>query len=109
MLPKTSRLNLSKSFKSVASGKRFEKPLFKGFYKYSESPLPLVGIALSKGNFKKAHDRNRAKRLTSQALQELYSSLPKGINLVIMPKQVILESSAEEIKQELGDTIQNLK
>lgn len=103
MLPKEKRLNLSKSFKWVSSGKRFQTNSFNLMVKYSDNPQPLVGIALSKAQFKQAHDRNRARRLTSKAIEELYSSLNHGLNLVIMPKGSVLDKSPEELIQELKD------
>ena len=101
MLPKSQRLNLKTSFKWVASGKHLQTPSFKLMVKFSDNPLPLVGIALSKDQFKKAVDRNRARRLTSKAIEGLYPSLLNRLNLVIMPKAVVLEKSPDQLSNEL--------
>ncbi len=96
MLPKSDRLNLKKDFKWVVSGKRIETPLFTLFAKEGENDHCLVGIALSSKNFKKAHERNRARRLLSVALKQVYPQLRNNLNLVIMPKVAILLSPSEK-------------
>lgn len=100
MLPKSQRLNLKTSFKKVASGRHLEVADFKIMYRF-EGEEAKVGIALSKANFNRAHLRNRAKRLTSKAMELLYPSLRKGLNLVIIPKASVLDKSPEEILDEL--------
>jgi len=87
----------------VAAGKKIETPLFKLFIRSGENKLPLVGIANSKNQFRKAHERNRARRLVSQALQEIYPTLKEDLNLVIMPKSILLEKSVDDVKKGLVD------
>lgn len=104
MLSKDKRLNLSKNFKDVRSSKlKKETESLRVFYKYSDNKNALVGIALTKGIFKKAHERNRARRLASFAIEKLYPRLPNNLNLVIMPKLAILEKSGEEVLKEVED------
>ncbi len=103
MLPKSRRLNLKKDFKWVATGLKKETPSFKLMWKLADQDFPRVGIALNSSHFKKAVLRNRARRLTSTAIQELYSSLNKKLNLVIMPKLGILEKKPSELEKELID------
>lgn len=101
MLAKSQRLNLKKDFKWVSSGERKETASFKFSYRFSDNPEPLVGIALSSQYFKKAHERNRARRLTSRVIENFYPGLRKGLNLVIMPKPRVLEFSPEELYLEI--------
>jgi len=101
MLPKSQRLNLSKSFKFVQAGKRVETPSLKVMFKSGENETALVGVALTKKAFKLATERNRVKRLVSTAIQSLYPSLRKNLNLVIMPKAQALERSVDQLKGEL--------
>jgi len=101
MLPKEERLNLKKDFKWVSSGKRAQTGNFKVFYRFGDLQTPRVGIALAKQQFRKAHDRNRARRLSSTVVQRLYPRLRKGLNLVIMPKVDILKTHQEVLSQEL--------
>ena len=103
MLRKSQRLNLKTSFKLVQSGRRTETPSLRLMWRSGESEMPLVGIALTKASFRKAHERNRAKRLAATAIQQLYPRLRKGLNLVIMPKAGILAKSADQLISELED------
>lgn len=103
MLAKSQRLNLKKSFKWVAAGKKIETPLFKIFFRNGENRFPLVGIANSKNQFRKANKRNRARRVVSQAIQDIYPNLKEDLNLVIMPKSILLEKSVEDVKKGLED------
>lgn len=101
MLPKKSRLNLTKSFKFVVAGKKVDTPHFRLAYKEGENEHPAVGIAVSGKVFKKANLRNRARRLASSAIQSHYASLRKNLNLVIMPKATILQCKTERLIEEL--------
>ena len=109
MLAKDKRLNLKKNFKWVVAGKKLETPNFRFFFRFSSNKQPLVGIASSKVFFKKAHLRNRARRLSSEAAQFIYSDLPSGLNLVIMPKSAILETSVDNLKVEIVNAKNNFK
>lgn len=101
MLPKSKRLNLKKDFKWVAQGKRLETVNFKLFFRYGENTQPKVAVATSSQLFKKATQRNKAKRTAFKALQEVYPALQRGTNLVIMPKSAVLEKSVKELTEEL--------
>lgn len=86
MLPRHQRLNLTKDFKWVAAGKRLETKYLKLFVKFGDNQMPKVGIATSGQFFKKATERNRARRLTSAAFEMLYQNLPLNINILVLPK-----------------------
>lgn len=101
MLPKSQRLNLKKDFKWVASGQKNQTPSLKLWWQLGQNSSPKVGIALSTKEFKKAHDRNRARRLASEAIQKLYSSLKENLNLVIMPKAQVLKKTPQELIEEI--------
>ena len=103
MLPKSQRLNLKKDFKWVAAGKKLETKYLKLFIKSGENQTARVGIALSSKNFKNAIERNRAKRITAQAFQSVYPSLPKNINIVALPKTGILSVKSSELEKELKE------
>ncbi len=109
MLPKSQRLNLKKDFKWVAAGKKLETPSFKLMFTFNQTNLPKIGIALNSSYFKKAVLRNRARRLTSQAVQQVYQNLPSGLNLVIMPKLGVLDQSVETLTQELKNVEHQFK
>ena len=112
MLPKTQRLNLKKDFKWVASGKKLETKYLKIFVKYgdpSASSGPRVGIATSAKNFKKAIDRNRARRLVSQAFQSTIQLLPSNINIVALPKPGVLSVKSVDILSDLEELLKDEK
>lgn len=99
MLPKSQRLNLKKDFKWVAAGKRIESKFLTLFIKTGDNVFPKIGIATSGKVFKKAHERNRARRLAAEAFQStvyplrprsVASRLPSTANIVALPKEGIL-------------------
>ncbi|MBI2600540.1 ribonuclease P protein component [Candidatus Daviesbacteria bacterium] len=101
MLPKQKRLNLKKDFKWVAEGKSASSKSFKLFYRAGENRLPRIGIALSTKYFKKAHDRNRAKRLMSQAFCDTNHKLQNNLNIVALPNWRVFEVKSDSLKKEL--------
>lgn len=103
MLPKSRRLNLKKSFKWAITGLRLETPSFKIYVKKGDNLYPKIGVALTQSQFKKAHERVEAKRLSFKAVEGIYQSLSNDLNLVIMPKAVILKKAALELAKELED------
>ncbi len=110
MLPKSQRLNLKKDFKWVtAGGKAVDTKFLKLFIIMGENTQPRIGIALSSKNFKKATERNRAKRLTSAAFEPLYGDLPVNINIVALPKTGILGVKSGDVLMDLEDKLKNEK
>lgn len=109
MLPRENRLNLKKDFKWVASGKKLENKYLKLFIRMGENEKAKVGIALSSKNFKKAVERNRAKRLISQAFQRIYPSLPENINIVALPKFGVLGVKSSDVLLDLETALKNEK
>lgn len=109
MLPKSQRLNLERDFKRAASGRKLETNLLKLFVKFGDNSLPKIGIAVSSKYFKKATERNRARRLLSQAFQSIYCKLPTTINIVALPKQRILEVKSAEVLEDLERILKDEK
>lgn len=109
MLPKSKRLNLKKDFKWVAAGKKLESKYLKLFVKIGENSIPKIGIATSSKSFKKATQRNRAKRLVSAAFENLYSRLPQSVNIVALPKTGILSVKSAEVLSDLERTLKDEK
>ena len=105
MLPRSKRLNLKKDFKRVASGKKVETSLFKLFIKEGADKETKVGIATSSKVFKKATDRNRARRLLSFAFESLISKLPTDVSIVALPKSGILEVKSSEVLLDLEEAL----
>ncbi len=86
MLPKSQRLNLTKNFRWVASGQSLTSRNFKLFYRLGENDQPLIGVSIVSAQFKKATQRNQAKRIMFKLAWDYYSQLHKNLNLVIMPR-----------------------
>ncbi len=108
MLPKSQRLNLKTDFKRVAQGKRIETKFATLFFKTGDNNTARIGIAVSAARFKKATQRNRAKRLLSQALQSTYYSLPPTINIVALPKAGILKVKSAEVLESLEKVLKKI-
>lgn len=109
MLPKPRRLNLKKDFKRVASGKNLETKYLSLFIKPGDNQTSKVGIAVSSKTFKKATDRNRARRLVSVAFEVLYSRLPNNINIVALPKAGVLRVKSGDVLLDLEASLKNGK
>lgn len=105
MLSKSKRLNLKKDFKWVASGKRVDGIYASVFIRMGQNNSPLLGIAISSKHFKKAHERNRVRRIISSALEVLYSRLPANINIVVLPKSSIAHVKSEDVLLDLEEVV----
>lgn len=109
MLPSKRRLNLKKDFRWVAAGGKLGNNYLNLFFRFGDNSEPKVGITVSKNTFKKAVERNRARRLVSKGFEELYSQLPSGINIIAFPKEEVLGARSEEISRSLKELIERLK
>lgn len=112
MLAKSKRLNLKKDFKWVAQGKKIDTQFAKIFIRFGDPSKSLgskVGIAVSSSLFKKATQRNRARRLVSAALETLYASFPQSINIIALPKYGVLEVKSADVLLDLQVALRNEK
>lgn len=109
MLSKAQRLNLKTSFRWVASGKSVTTNSFKLFYRFGQNETALVGVSLRSSEFKKSVLRNKAKRICFELARQSYDQLPKGLNLVIMPRAQILETNSEKLSTEFKNALSSLK
>ena len=102
MLPKKNRLNLKLDFKpTTQQGKRFQTKNLTIFISPNELGKTYAGIATSKRSFNKAVLRNKARRIVSLAIQNQFKNLRLGVNIVIMPKQGVLQTPLASIEKEL--------
>ncbi|MDO8639178.1 MAG: ribonuclease P protein component, partial [Candidatus Daviesbacteria bacterium] len=97
-------------FRWVASVKRLENNLVKLFLKVSPQSdtgfqQPKIGISLSKNTFKRAVDRNRARRLVSKGFENLYNKIPSGLNIIAMPKKGVLQVSSDELTKSINEIL----
>lgn len=100
MLPKLNRLNLKFQFKEIVTGKKIPHRFGNVYIKYGDNLEPKIGIALTTKTFKKAHERNKAKRVISAAFEKLLPQLSKDINILVVPNSGVLEVKSEELKKE---------
>lgn len=109
MLSKDKRLNLKTDFKWVAAGKSLDTKFLKLFIRLGDNSLPRVGIATSSKNFKKAHERNRARRVVSACFETIYSQLPERINIIALPKSNVLEVKSGDVLMDLEAGLKKLQ
>jgi len=120
MLPKPQRLNLKKDFKWVAAGKKLESKYLKIFVRHGdpstsntpslrESGQARVGIATSSKTFRKATNRNRARRLVSTAFQSIFHLLPPTINIIALPKAGVLSVKSSDVLLDLEAALKSEK
>ncbi len=108
MLPKSKRLNLKTSFNFIIKGQKAENSLYKIFFRQGDDLTAKVGIALKKEYFKLATDRNRARRLTSRAMEVIYPKLKEDVNLILMPKIGMLKLNSGELTDILEKELKKL-
>lgn len=108
MLPKSKRLNLKRDFKWVAAGQNLDTKYAKLFLRMGSNTTAKIGVAIS-SDFKKATQRNRAKRVTFTAFKSLYSHLPPKINIVVLPKQSVLGVKSGDVLADLEKKLKDEK
>lgn len=109
MIAKEKRLNLKKDFKWVAKGKVIQTKFAKLFISLGGNNFPKVGIATSAAVFKKAVERNRARRIVSAAIETLYTKLPPNSNMVALPKSSILAVKSDLVLLDLEEALKHGK
>ena len=109
MLSKEKRLNLKKDFKWAVSGKLIDTKFAKLYLKVGENTFPRVGIASSSKTFKKATERNKARRLISASLESLYSLLPPTMNILALPKIGVLGVKSGDVLFDLQEKLKDAK
>ena len=109
MLSKDSRLNLKIDFKRLITGKLINSKYAKLYIKLGDNNIPKVGIATSSKIFKKAVERNRARRLISAAIEPLYEKFPSNINILALPKAGIISVKSGDILLNLEEVFKNDK
>ncbi len=93
----------------MAAGKKLDTKYLKLFVSQGGNLKPKVGIANSSKIFKKAVERNRARRLISAAFEALYSNLPSNINILALPKAGVVRVKSADIVLDLEEGLKKEK
>lgn len=100
MLPKKFRLQKFEEIKK--KGKLFQFPLFGGLVlPQKEKNNSRFAFVVSSKISKKATERNRAKRLLSEAVRSFLPKIKSGFDVVFFAKKLIVGKEFVEIKNEV--------
>ena len=103
------RIHCAADYKSVFDGALFKvhQPHFLFLAKYTEQPNSRLGIVVAKKKVRRAHDRNRVKRLARESFR-LHQQQLDQLDIVVMPKNGIDAIPNAELHQQLQFAWQKL-
>lgn len=103
------RIHCAADYKAVFDGAlvKVHQPHFLFLAKISESPNSRLGIVVAKKKVRRAHERNRVKRLARESFR-LHQQQLDDLDIVIMPKVGIEAVSNAELHQQLQFAWQKL-
>ena len=104
------RLRCAADYKSVFDGALFKvhQPHFLFLAKRSELPNSRLGIVVAKKKVRRAHERNRVKRLARESFR-LHQQQLDVLDIVVMPKVGIEAVPNAELHQQLQFAWQKLQ
>lgn len=106
MLPSLYRLKRKSEFQKVLQeGSRLQFPLFGLFYAPSTNGQTKIGVVVSKAISKRAHERNRARRLIHEALQSLHTYFPEETWLVFLAKRRLIDAHYTEVQEQVAKAL----
>lgn len=96
------RLRCAADYKGVFDGALFKvhQPHFLFLAKFSEQPNSRLGLVVAKKKVRRAHERNRIKRLARESFR-LNQHEIEMLDIVVMPKMGIDQVSNAELHQQL--------
>ena len=103
------RIHCAADYKSVFDGALFKvhQPHFLFLAKRSELPNSRLGIVVAKKKVRRAHERNRVKRLARESFR-LHQQQLDDLDIVVMPKAGIDAVPNAELHQQLQFAWQKL-
>ena len=103
------RIHCAADYKSVFDGALFKvhQPHFLFLAKYTEQPNSRLGIVVAKKKVRRAHVRNRVKRLARESFR-LHQQQLDQLDIVVMPKNGIDAIPNAELHQQLQFAWQKL-
>ena len=98
-----SRIRCAADYKSVFDGALFKvhQPHFLFLAKLTEQPNSRLGIVVAKKKVRRAHERNRIKRLARESFRLHQAQFNADIDIVVMPKVGIEAVPNAELFQQL--------
>ena len=105
------RIRCAADYKSVFDGALFKvhQPHFLFLAKNSEQPKSRLGIVVAKKKVRRAHERNRVKRLARESFRVHQVQFNTDIDIVVMPKVGIEAITNQELHQQLDFAWQKLQ
>ena len=105
------RIRCAADYKSVFDGALFKvhQPHFLFLAKLTEQPHSRLGIVVAKKKVRRAHERNRIKRLARESFRLHQPEFGLDIDVVVMPKVGIETITNAELYQQLDFAWQKLQ
>ncbi|MDH2636895.1 ribonuclease P protein component [Acinetobacter nosocomialis] len=105
------RVRCAADYKSVFDGALFKvhQPHFLFLAKFTEQPNSRLGIVVAKKKVRRAHERNRIKRLARESFRLSQPKFGLDIDVVVMPKVGIETITNAELYQQLDFAWQKLQ
>lgn len=105
------RVRCAADYKSVFDGALFKvhQPHFLFLAKFTEQPNSRLGIVVAKKKVRRAHERNRIKRLARESFRLNQPKFGLDIDVVVMPKVGIETITNAELYQQLDFAWQKLQ
>ena len=105
------RLRCAADYKGVFDGALFKvhQPHFLFLAKFTEQPNSRLGIVVAKKKVRRAHERNRIKRLARESFRLNQPKFGLDIDVVVMPKVGIETITNAELYQQLDFAWQKLQ
>lgn len=105
------RIRCAADYKSVFDGALFKvhQPHFLFLAKLTEQPKSRLGIVVAKKKVRRAHERNRIKRLARESFRLHQPNFGSDIDVVVMPKVGIETITNAELYQQLDFAWQKLQ
>jgi len=102
-LTRAERISKSQDYQRLfKTGKRFRFPEFTLIVAPNSLLVSRIGISVGK-RFGKAVKRNRAKRLCRELFRLNKYNLPKGIDVIFLPKRQILHTNWQKLQQRMEE------
>ena len=109
MLAKKYKLHLKKDLDLVyKKGRRFGTNSLSISYIITKDEISKFAVFVPKKIFKKAHDRNRAKRRIFELIRTNYDNFPSNLAVIFFAKKEVIDQDFVLLQKEIEEIIANL-